>query len=221
MSNLVIFNNKTSIRTLSLHLAFRPYIWLSMMFAALLVNCGPAQMVDQPPAHSGAVPEVANAPTTAELQAPASVANNPDPSNEIAAAGPTANSVGDTLPASEFTAEIGQITFATDATDQHEPINANLLFPKGITQMHALFEYSGMSTTYTWERIWYLNDKEVIRKSDIWTGPNSGVFDYFIDNGGRPLPAGDWILEIRVEGKLLTLGAFVIETSEEAQANSQ
>jgi hypothetical protein len=60
-----------------------------------------------------------------------------------------------------------------------------------------------------------------MRKSDIWTGPDRGVFDYFIDNGGRPLPAGDWILEIRVEGKLLSLGAFVVETSDEAQANSQ
>jgi hypothetical protein len=139
----------------------------------------------------------------------------------MAAAGPTANSVNDTLPASELTAEIGTITFATDATDQREPINANLLFPPGITQIHALFEYSGMSTAYTWERIWYLNDQEVMRKSDIWTGPDRGVFDYFIDNGGRPLPAGDWILEIRVEGKLLSLGAFVVETSDEAQANSQ
>jgi hypothetical protein len=36
---------------------------------------------------------------------------------------------------------------------------------------------------------------------------------FFIDNGGLPLPR-DWVLEIYVEGKLLSLGAFVIEDLE-------
>jgi hypothetical protein len=44
------------------------------------------------------------------------------------------------------------------------------------------------------------------------------VFDYYIDNSGKPLPPGDWVLEIYVEGKLLSLGAFVIEDSAEADA---
>jgi hypothetical protein len=78
-----------------------------------------------------------------------------------------------------------------------------------------------MSPAYTWERVWRLNDKEVARKADLWTGPESGVFDYYIDNSGRPLPPGDWILEIYVEGKLLSLGVFVIENPGEAQANGQ
>jgi hypothetical protein len=63
-----------------------------------------------------------------------------------------------------------------------------------------------------------LNDKEVARKSGVWAGPERGVFDYFIDNSGKPLPPGDWVLEIYVEGKLLALGAFVIEDSGGANA---
>jgi hypothetical protein len=124
------------------------------------------------------------------------------------------NFARDSLPAPAPEAKIGQITFTLETSQQYEALNPGLLFTKGITQMHAIFDYSGMSTAYTWERVWLLNDKEVSRKAGAWTGSESGVFDYFIDNSGRPLPAGDWVLEIYVEGKLLSLGAFVIEDNE-------
>ncbi|MBI1882360.1 MAG: hypothetical protein HYR94_29660 [Chloroflexi bacterium] len=222
MSNPVNFNPKTSILTILQQQMFRSYGWIFLIFTALLAGCGPAQVVDQSPVSTAVLPEVASVPTATPSPAPASAPTEPDPGSEAAVVGPTeANSAGDALSPPELTAKIGNITFATDATDQHEPINAGLLFPKGITQVHAMFDYSGMSTAYTWERVWYLNDKEVSRKSGVWTGPDSGVFDYFIDNGGRPLPPGDWVLEIYVEGKLLSLGAFVIENSEEAQPNGQ
>ena len=68
-----------------------------------------------------------------------------------------------------------------------------------------------MKPGYTWERVWLLNDKEVARKVDTWTGPESGVFDYTIDNSGRELPAGDWVLQINVEGQLRSVGVFIIE----------
>jgi hypothetical protein len=98
------------------------------------------------------------------------------------------NSAGDSLPKPELAAKIGKITFAMAATDQREPIKPGLLFSPGITQVHAIFDYSGMSPAYTWERVWHLNDKDVSRKAGTWTGPESGVFDYFIANSGKPLP---------------------------------
>jgi TolB protein len=110
----------------------------------------------------------------------------------------------------------GEITFALSITQDYEPINSGLFFTHGITQVHAIFNYSHMSPEYTWERVWYLNDREVARVVETWTAPESGVFDYFIDNSGRPLPPGDWVLELYVEGKLRALGVFVIEAGEEA-----
>jgi hypothetical protein len=110
--------------------------------------------------------------------------------------------------------EIGEITFALGATETYEPIEANLLFTSGITKVHAIFSYNNMQPGYTWERVWYLNDKEVARNKGLWSGPTTGVFDYFIDNGGRALPAGDWMLELYVEGQLRSLGVFVIEEGE-------
>jgi hypothetical protein len=182
--------------------------------AVLFIGCGPAQVADQPSASPATAATATSAPIAATLPAPSSTV-----SSEATAVSPTeVNSAGDSLPKPELAAKIGKITFAMAATEQREPINPGLLFSPGITQVHAIFDYNGMSPAYTWERVWLLNDKEVARKSGVWAGPERGVFDYFIDNSGKPLPPGDWVLEIYVEGKLLALGAFVIEDSGGANA---
>ncbi len=113
--------------------------------------------------------------------------------------------------------EIGEIIFALDATKDYQPVDPNIFFSHGITEVHAIFEYSNMLPEYTWERVWYLNDKEVGRIAETWIGPESGVFDYSVDNSGRPLPAGDWVLELYAEDKLLSLGVFIIEEADETQ----
>jgi len=114
----------------------------------------------------------------------------------------------------EGSPEIGEITFALGATADYEPIEPNLFFTTGITEVHAIFDYSGMSPDYTWERVWTLNDNEVARIAEAWAGPEAGVFDDYINNSGRPLPAGDWLLEIYVEGELRSVGVFIIEDEE-------
>ena len=187
-----------------------PAGWLLLIIAVLLAGCGPAQVAEQPPDPATPPPEVTSVPLVA-LMPTAEVAES---NGEAAVANPTpGNSAGDTMSASKWVAHIGKITFAPEVTDSYQPVNPSLLFSGDITQVHAVFDYSGMSPAYSWERVWLLNDKEVARKTGIWAGPESGVFDYFIDNSGRPLPPGDWVLEIYVEGKLLSLGAFVVENS--------
>ena len=107
--------------------------------------------------------------------------------------------------------EIGEIVFALDITESYEPIDPSFVFTEGITEIHAIFEYSGMSPDYTWERVWYLNDQEISRSASPWTDTASGIFDYSVDNDGDPLPPGDWILELYVDGELCSLGVFIIE----------
>jgi predicted ribosomally synthesized peptide with SipW-like signal peptide len=111
--------------------------------------------------------------------------------------------------------EIGEITFALGATDDYEPIDPAELFEQGITEIHALFDYSGMSTAFTWERVWYLDGEEILRNAADWTDPETGRFDYFLDAGGDPLPPGEWDLEIYVEDELLASGSFIIEGAAE------
>ncbi len=114
--------------------------------------------------------------------------------------------------------EIGPITFALGATDDFEPISPAISFDEGITEIHAIFDYSGMSKDYTWERVWYLDGDEILQNEAPWTDPASGRFDYFLDAGGDPLPAGDWMLEIYMEGELLAIDGFTIEGEEEPVA---
>lgn len=115
--------------------------------------------------------------------------------------------------------EFGPITFAEDATDDYEPVGAANTFAEGISEVHAIFDYSGMSPDYTWERVWYLNGDEILRSPqdgkppERWSGAEEGVFDYFINNGDDPLPAGEWLLELYVEDNLLASASFTIEAA--------
>jgi hypothetical protein len=117
----------------------------------------------------------------------------------------------DTLPLPEGQPELGEIVFAPAVADTFEPIDPGILFSAGLTQIHAVFTYRGMSPADTWERVWTVNDQEVARRADPWTEPAEGIFDYAIDNGGQPLPPGDYVLAIYVNGKLESLGVFIIE----------
>jgi hypothetical protein len=110
--------------------------------------------------------------------------------------------------------EFGSITCALGATEDYEPIDAGITFQEGITEVHAIFEYNGMSKDYTWERVWYLDGQEILKNSQNWTGDEAGVFDYFIDAGNDALFPGEWVLELYVEDKLLQTGSFTIEPEE-------
>lgn len=107
--------------------------------------------------------------------------------------------------------EFGAITFALGATKDYEPIDPGLTFQEGITEVHAIFEYSSMSKNYNWQRVWYLDGTEVLSNTQKWTGDETGVFDYFIDAGNNPLFPGEWTLELYVQDKLLQTSNFTIE----------
>ncbi len=166
----------------------------------------------------GVVVEVEATPVPEIPPPTATVAPLPS-STQAQPAADAQNNTGDSLPgqtedqgtAERSEPEIGEITFALGVTEDNQPVVPGLIFSKGITQVHALFEYQNMSPDYTWERVWYLNDREVSRSAGPWTGPKNGMFNYFINNSNKPLPAGNWMLEIHVAGKLHALGVFIID----------
>jgi Tol biopolymer transport system component len=126
-------------------------------------------------------------------------------------------------PLAEATPMIDDITFALDATEVYDPIDPGDSFAEGVTEIHAIFDYEGMSPDYTWQRVWYLDDTEILNNSATWSGDEAGRFDYFIDANGSPQSPGEWVLELYVEGELLASGSFVIEveaTPEVAQVNT-
>jgi Tol biopolymer transport system component len=107
--------------------------------------------------------------------------------------------------------EISEILFSLKSMEDSKPTDQATSFKAGITQLHAIFDYDNMLREYNWERVWYVNDKELLRKSESWAGDVSGTYDYLLDSGGSDLPTGKWLLELYVEDELLATGKFEIK----------
>ena len=136
----------------------------------------------------------------------------------------TATSAEAETPPASVEPEFSDLTFALGATETYSPIDPGLSFEEGITEIHAIFDYQGMSADRSWERVWYLDGNEILRNSAEWTGDEMGRFDYFIDAGGDPLSPGEWLLELYVDGVLLAEGSFAIEpevTPEVAEVDNE
>ncbi|RME98037.1 MAG: hypothetical protein D6768_18305, partial [Chloroflexi bacterium] len=66
-----------------------------------------------------------------------------------------------------------------------------------------------------------MDGNEMLRGEELWSGGEEGVFDYFINNaGGEPLAAGEWTLELYVEGELLAKDSFTIGAEASAMAGT-
>ncbi len=109
--------------------------------------------------------------------------------------------------------KFADITFALGATKDYDPIDAGDVFEEGVTEIHAIFDYEGMSPDFTWQRVWYLDGEEILSNEAEWTGDKEGRFDYFIDAGGEELAPGEWTLELYVDDELLAEGTFEIEAA--------
>lgn len=161
---------------------------------------------------TGSACRLASLPTVTEQATQTAVesptATQPDPATSTPAPTPQPT----TTPTSEAAPEIGSITFALDVTDEHEPINPATSFEEGLVEIHAVFDYSHMSKEYIWERVWYHDGEEKLSNAEKWAGDESGRFDYFLDTGSQPLPPGQWLLELYVEGELKATGQFTVNT---------
>lgn len=139
---------------------------------------------------------------------------SPTPESDPAAgtATPETTPAGATVVASSEP-EFGPITFALGAeTEDYTPIDPGISFQEGITEVHAIFEYSGMSPDFTWRRVWHLDGTEILQSSEPWAGAEAGVFDYFVNAAGDPLAPGEWMLELYVEEQLAISGTFTIQS---------
>jgi len=174
------------------------YLFVLGCLLPLLIGCGIGQ-----PANKPAVPVKTPPAAITPLKLPTA---KPTATRESAGV-----SVGDSLSMPQAEPQLGPITFALGVTEDRQPIGPDLLFTTGITEVHAVFTYTQMSPAYTWERVWYFNDQEVSRSAARWQGPANGTFNYFINNGGKPILAGDWVLQLFVEGKLRSVGVFIVE----------
>lgn len=106
---------------------------------------------------------------------------------------------------------IGAITFASELDSNNEPVDPGTVFKKGITHLYGVFPYSGMEKGMQITYYWTLNGKEFVSFIRNWEGDSSGSFaSYTYYTNGRQLDAGNWMLKIFVENKLMQTGTCKI-----------
>lgn len=111
-------------------------------------------------------------------------------------------------------ARFGEICFLTAGSDS-DPAPCGDTFPP-VVEMHAIFNYTGMSLQDQWIRTWYHNGQELLSVQENWSGDAEGRFDYNLNTSdGQPLSPGLWQLNLYVNGRLQTFGSFVVEASSE------
>lgn len=145
-------------------------------------------------------------------------ADNVTPSVVVAAVSPTPNPTAThrPVPATEEAAaeEPGDafelIAFAAGVSDDLEPVAPLFEFSEGITQVHAIFEYEGLSPELTWSQTFYVGSEVISRPPQPWPGDEAGRFDFVIELDGEPLPPGEWYVEFYVENRFALDGSFYI-----------
>ncbi len=72
------------------------------------------------------------------------------------------------------------------------------------------FEYSGMTDGTEWGYTWFYEGQNVADNSLIWDGGETGTYDLYLSHPDG-LPAGEFSLEIYVEGQTVQTGNFTIQ----------
>jgi len=74
-----------------------------------------------------------------------------------------------------------------------EPVNA---YPDTALCIAAVFEYSGMTNGQPVRELWYQNDGDTPDEfTYAWEYDAEGLFPTVLNNGGKPMPPGEWYLE--------------------------
>lgn len=107
------------------------------------------------------------------------------------------------------------IVFSLESTADDEPVEPSVLFPAGIDQIMAFFEYENMSDGMDWTRTWLIDGEEALSKEERWDSGRSGSYVLELSSS-RGLLAGAYRLELYIEDELVALSNFRV-TGEEGQ----
>jgi hypothetical protein len=106
---------------------------------------------------------------------------------------------------------VGAITFASDISQDNQPINPGTVFKKGITHVYAFFPYSGIEQGKKITYYWTVNGKEFVSVIKTWVWDSSGTHPTSVSySNNRQLDSGNWKLAIFYNNKLLASGTFKI-----------
>jgi len=110
---------------------------------------------------------------------------------------------------------ISNIVFARDVTEDGELVDIVDEFPGGITKLVFAFEYAGMQPGIEWLDAWYVDgtlDERLSAPRPPWSLEENGVAWATLDFDD-PLPLGEYLLEISVEGELVATATTYVGRS--------
>jgi len=108
---------------------------------------------------------------------------------------------------------IGPITFASGVDAQGNPVDPGTIFSTGLAELHFFCTYAGMQDGMGFDEKWILNGEELVTFEMVWEEGANGTFHDSINrDSGKPLPDGEYTLELYIEGQLVQQGTAAIGT---------
>ncbi|MFQ5616306.1 MAG: trypsin-like peptidase domain-containing protein [Anaerolineales bacterium] len=104
------------------------------------------------------------------------------------------------------------VAWSEEFDDESCPITPVQAFPSGVTQISAIFDFSGMTDGQSFGLYWLLDGEKVVEDQFAWNNGNTdNCFAFYVHNGGDPLPDGEFTL-LLYAGEGLPLVAEVVTT---------
>lgn len=106
--------------------------------------------------------------------------------------------------------QFGPLVFAEDVDANGQPIRPANSFPAGVTAVHAVFAYSGMTDGIEYTVSWYMNDMEVFSEVYAWDlGPQGSGASVVLSNSAG-FPAGEYGAKLLIGGQVIREGTFSV-----------
>lgn len=148
--------------------------------------------------------------------------------NSLVLADTSSESAVPTLPAEydrfEPTAELnpdtalGTLSFSTEINDEYEAVEPRRIFPEGSYMLYATFSYDDMADGMVWAWIWRHDGEVVDGGNEVWNYGDDGP-GYIYFNPETGFAAGEYSLEVWVNGELLTRSSVVMNNAAVSAGN--
>jgi hypothetical protein len=106
-------------------------------------------------------------------------------------------------------AAFGEITLARGVTDDNEPKDPGTVFPPGISQLYAFFDYQNLSDGVLWTQAWYRGGKEIGGESNLWEWGSYGTAWIFL----KPVSGysrGEYEVRLYIGDELKQIATFTV-----------
>ncbi|MCA9970359.1 MAG: hypothetical protein KC425_09090 [Anaerolineales bacterium] len=107
---------------------------------------------------------------------------------------------------------LGEIAFSLDISDAYEAVKPARIFPEGFYTLYATFSYDDMADGMAWAWVWRHNGKVVDGGNELWAYGDDGP-GYIFYGPEEGFQAGEYALEVWVNGELLTAATAVMNSS--------